>query len=610
MIAFSDIEHIEKRMTAMFIPNAIEIFLKDGTSHFFGSFVFRDNVYKILLALFSLHAKARGALLLEINNGSPQKTPEKPTLGSTTNSHTDESSSEEDDGYEEEDENDQASIESEKDEDLVDTSRHVAEHVGATVMARGKHESKNEATPSNTSGGAPAGNNNTEDTSKKEGPSSNQPSGGNGSNNDEDKNNNNDNQSGKGHHYDVEEDEDEDEEVTIPEEDSRVSGLADLPANDFFYDAEKYKPKEVLTETLPVNFIDAWCLLKSDNIEFQLSHHKSREETNAQYTAYTKYDSYLLRKVTFVSPVNNSLGPKSTRMECMERSIMCKGKKRIITQICMSSLDVPFGDTFRIQNYWIFDDVDGKSCTLKLLSGVVFIKSSLFKWKIEEASDKESKNALNLWMTQAKEAINAAKSKGNLQSLKKSKPKKKKSAKEIKKKRKKTVQAPAMVPAVSTGGVPLAQPFALSAPPPAVETEQDTLTKVLSFLFNIPNLLTSNVSLPVWLLLTIIVTLIIFTFSQQYTMLETIKSMENHVQSFKLQTVLFEQELNHLGFNLAKLNTTELDNNTSFIQNQLSDWLKSRNELYKTQIDNELLHSLLYELSEIKQMLLNKDPGG
>ena len=351
-------------------------------------------------------------------------------------------------------------------------------------------------------------------------------------------------------------------------------------------------------------------MLKSDNTNFQLEHHKSREETSVQYSSYVKLAGSpgLMRKVAFIAKVNNSLGPKSTRIECVERAVLCKGKKRIINQTSSSSLDVPFSDTFKIQNYWIFEDIDGKSCTLKIYSGVHFLKSSLLRWKIEDAGDKESKQALTVWLAQAKEAVANAKSAGNLHSLKKGKPRKKKATTKDTKKRSKR-KTSEVKPQATAVAFATENPFA-STSAPAPEIELDLMTKTLNFVFGIPGYLSANITLPAWLLLTVIIALLFLLFSQQYTIIQTMKQVEYNVQTYKQQTILFEQELNHLVFNLANVNATALSENSQNLQNQIANWLTARNELYKTHIDNDLLHSLLYELSEIKKIMHKKDGNG
>ena len=119
-------------MTAMIIPNAIEIFLKDGSSHFFGSFVFRDNVYKVLLALYSLHAKARGNILISLRSANnvlqavntPNIKPPNLTTDSSYVTEEDDNEDEEEeleteDETEEEDESEEEENISESDEPIV-----------------------------------------------------------------------------------------------------------------------------------------------------------------------------------------------------------------------------------------------------------------------------------------------------------------------------------------------------------------------------------------------------------------------------------------------------------------------------------------------------------
>ncbi|KAG2379577.1 hypothetical protein C9374_006694 [Naegleria lovaniensis] len=643
VIAFSDIKRIEKRMTAMIIPNAIEIFLKDNTSHFFGSFVFRDNVYKVLLALCSLHAKARGNILLNLQNSSSLPQPMEPKTSEQLLSTEDDGDDEEhedelnsDQGYDE-DEGDESDDEQSDDTQSVELDE--VRHSQPAVESLPKNNDTNQQpasvgtpTKNGKSGESGEPNNN--------GSKENSNSGGDDKKNEKseknernDKNDKNDKQDNNNTNNQEEENEDEDDEFDglFPEEDDKITGIQDLPAGDFFADPDKIKPKDIITDVLPVSITDAWYILKSDNINFQNEHHKTREETNVQYTPYVKVDNNpgIMRKLFFVAKINNSIGPKSSRMECVERAILCKGKKKIINQISTFGLDIPFSDTFRVNNYWILEDIDGKSCSVKIMSGVYFLKSSLLRWKIEEAADKESKTALTLWMSQAKETITNAKASGNLPSIKKStKPKKKKTpSKEATKRRSKrkstkpisetesTLPTATPTKAVDFSSAPqqAANPFSSPSPflssPSTTDAGQDLLTKVMNFVFNIPTYLSSNISLPAWVFLTIILILIFLIFSQQYSIIQTVKHLEHNVQIYKQQAVLFEQELNHLVFNISELNTSKIVESSRQIQSQLAEWLAAKNELYKSHIDNELLHSLLYELAELKNLIKKKDPG-
>jgi hypothetical protein len=53
-------------------------------------------------------------------------------------------------------------------------------------------------------------------------------------------------------------------------------------------------------------------------------------------------------------------------MNCYERAVQCQGGTKFIVQIILHSLDVPYGDTFRIQNTYIFEDIqNSKSDNLR-----------------------------------------------------------------------------------------------------------------------------------------------------------------------------------------------------------------------------------------------------
>lgn len=53
MIAFADIVEIEKKATAYFIPNAIQI-STDSAKHFFASFLSRDQAYDLMVDIWRI----------------------------------------------------------------------------------------------------------------------------------------------------------------------------------------------------------------------------------------------------------------------------------------------------------------------------------------------------------------------------------------------------------------------------------------------------------------------------------------------------------------------------------------------------------------------------
>ncbi|KAJ2163023.1 hypothetical protein GGF46_000209 [Coemansia sp. RSA 552] len=65
VIAFDEIVSIEKRMTALIIPNAIQISTLHA-KHFFGSFIYRDSAYNYLYDLWSKSRNEKNAELPEI----------------------------------------------------------------------------------------------------------------------------------------------------------------------------------------------------------------------------------------------------------------------------------------------------------------------------------------------------------------------------------------------------------------------------------------------------------------------------------------------------------------------------------------------------------------
>lgn len=73
VIAFADIIEIEKKTTAYFIPNAIQI-STDSAKHFFASFLSRDQAYDLMVDIWRI--------------ARPDLVPPKETEGSIQNADT------------------------------------------------------------------------------------------------------------------------------------------------------------------------------------------------------------------------------------------------------------------------------------------------------------------------------------------------------------------------------------------------------------------------------------------------------------------------------------------------------------------------------------------
>ena len=52
-IPLLEIESINKKSNAKVFDNSINIQMKDGTSHFFTSFLYRDECYNLIMALLN-----------------------------------------------------------------------------------------------------------------------------------------------------------------------------------------------------------------------------------------------------------------------------------------------------------------------------------------------------------------------------------------------------------------------------------------------------------------------------------------------------------------------------------------------------------------------------
>lgn len=165
--------------------------------------------------------------------------------------------------------------------------------------------------------------------------------------------------------------------------------------------------KEVVRVDIRIPLRKMFDLLMSDQSPFTKDYHIARGDFDVEVLPWQSYGPKFgsLRDVRCRSPVKIPFGPKSTRMFFTERYYWVDSK-RLRYEITGYSADVPFGDSFRVESRWEFvESADRKLTTLTIELGCRFIKSTMWKGKITDGVFKETTASYERWSNMAQELI-------------------------------------------------------------------------------------------------------------------------------------------------------------------------------------------------------------
>jgi hypothetical protein len=339
------------------------------------------------------------------------------------------------------------------------------------------------------------------------------------------------------------------------------ANISQVPPNEIFFAQDKYKQSEVFNEILPMNSIDIFYHLFSSYSKMEFNCHEGRGETDIIITPWKNASNGVgkTRDITFISPVNNPMGPKTTRVMNQQRLIFFNDARSYLIQILTKTLDVPYGDTFCLQINMIVTDNEDDTSTLNIQVGVIFLKSSLLRWKIEDLALKEVIRSWQEWAQQAKLALFDAKEKkllysdSKLSHILKEKKKYQQHVKKIKKKvenhvtKKKTKRVSQEVPNQDKISVPTstprpilistAIPTVVNIPPMRVE-DMSWYSRLLSRLAHCLD----TICVPVWVLI-LFITFCFILFFQQQSITQNVKQIEQSLHDLKFENLLMEQQL-------------------------------------------------------------------
>lgn len=395
-----------------------------------------------------------------------------------------------------------------------------------------------------------------------------------------------------------------------------ITDISQIPPTAVFVGSDKYKQKEVFRETLPAKASDVFWVLFADNCNLELEHHISRGDKDLSITPWQQApdgEIGMVREMKFVSLVNNSLGPKTTHVLMLQRMVIFKDRSCYFVQNNLHSLDVMYGDTFRIQcNLIVTDNGDGSS-QLVVTTGVVFLKSPrLLRWKIEEVASKESADSYNMWARQAKQAVIDAKEKGILRSQTRKCSEKRR---DVDKKRKKThhnkkkpapikasQETSTHIPITATTKIVTRTPFDTISTA-NFDSETNIFMRLLGHVITFISHAFDKVNVPVWCLLLFALIFFAYIIPQQRAIVQTLQKVDKDLQYYKSQNAIFENHLNYALFNLTQdgiIPPDEIQRRRSELRKGITNWLNERTKIYG-KYDASLLGDVLSQVNEMKR---------
>ncbi len=150
---------------------------------------------------------------------------------------------------------------------------------------------------------------------------------------------------------------------------------------------------------------DVFSLVWSDSARgaFGAEDHAARGETAVQTTKWSRHRHHgHARDLTFIAPVNASIGPKQTNCHQTQSYHVCRGGA-LVVDTSQVQTDIPYGDYFRVETRWEIapappyrrrvDGVVVNRCTVWIGLRIPFHRSTMLRKVIEQSVVDESKKS-------------------------------------------------------------------------------------------------------------------------------------------------------------------------------------------------------------------------
>jgi hypothetical protein len=321
-----------------------------------------------------------------------------------------------------------------------------------------------------------------------------------------------------------------------------ITKVEHIPMTEPFHPTGKLKTIDIWSDKVPGSAIDIFYSIFTVSSVFEYNYHHSRGDSSVMVSPWVRASDGIgkTRLITFTSPVNNAMGPKETRVHSHQRVIFLSDDQTFVVQALTKTLDVPYGDSFFVQlSIIIVDNKDGTS-TVSISAGVIFVKSTILKWKIEDLTIKEVFKLWTEWGNQMKQFVIEEKQNKRLFSDQKG-PEEKKDR--VEKKKKKLLK----LDTKSRVEIPKS-PTRKTAPiPPRLLTPRQRPTVVVHQQHHEPSTnyfqhVRSNIAVPLWLIISIVLLLVILLPQHTYVTW-SMEKFNAATKEFKLENFLLEQQL-------------------------------------------------------------------
>eukprot|EP00743_Colponemidia_sp_Colp-15_P008334 GILK01009051.1.p1 GENE.GILK01009051.1~~GILK01009051.1.p1 ORF type:complete len:497 (-),score=60.38 GILK01009051.1:80-1465(-) len=170
---------------------------------------------------------------------------------------------------------------------------------------------------------------------------------------------------------------------------------------------------EIMRVMLPCTVQSFFETFFADEAVFSWKHFlEQRGDTELDVTLWSDSPEMgFTRQFKFRTPVRGvPIGPSSTRIIKIQRYRMENEWKKLSLEGSSTSLDVPYGDHFSVEERWVVNQTEDNpdKCMLQIFSWCKFNKSTWWKKTIETRVKVEASGALDAWLTHAKTYIQAA----------------------------------------------------------------------------------------------------------------------------------------------------------------------------------------------------------
>ena len=166
----------------------------------------------------------------------------------------------------------------------------------------------------------------------------------------------------------------------------------------------------IATATLPCK-VTSFLPYFFNNATFEERFRAASEHVELRVSEWAPLPFGYARDISFRSPVNSPIGPKSTACHQTQRFCYDKSRRRIVIETSQVQRDIPYGEYFTVETRWdvesVVESIDGDSdqCLLTVSLDIPFSRRTIWQSKIEKSTTDEMADSAALWIGLAKQAL-------------------------------------------------------------------------------------------------------------------------------------------------------------------------------------------------------------